>query len=80
MLSHEDQISNCLDNYSRLIALLQFWKPDASINTIITIAAPGYRRRTYDNYDINNNNFLALQNSGNMNLIKKSVYEEVLEP
>jgi len=79
---YEEQISNLsrqLEQVDSIVTILE--KPDASINTIMTILenGVGVDGALYDNYDINNNTFLALQNSGNMNLIKKSVYDQVLD-
>jgi len=78
---YEEQIYNLTNQLKQVdSATIILEKPDAKLNTIQNIIIHGkIDSNIYDNYDINNNTFLALQNSGNMNLIKKSVYKEVLD-
>lgn len=78
---YKEQIKNLSSQLKRVDSLLIIIdNPDTDVNTVknvIKINSTIFN--IYDNYDINNNTFLALQNSGNMNLIKKSVYDEVLD-
>jgi len=78
---YEEQIYNLTEQLKPLdSAIVSLEKADANINTLQNILIQGKLVFViYDNYDINNNTFLALQNSGNMNLIKKSVYNEVID-
>ncbi len=77
---YEEQIYNLTEQLKPIdSAVVILEKADANISTLQNILIHSkFDGRTYDNYDINNSTFLALQNSGNMNLIKKSVYNEVL--
>jgi hypothetical protein len=78
---YEGQIGNLssqLKIADSLIIILE--KVDTDIDTVKDIIKNGTNHwGIYDNYDLNNNTFLALQNSGNMNLIETSVYNKVLD-
>jgi hypothetical protein len=78
---YEEQIYNLTEQLKPIDnAVVILEKPDANISTLQNILINGkFDDNLYDNYDINNSTFLALQNSGNMNLIKKSIYNEVLD-
>lgn len=78
---YQGQINNLstqLKSADSLVTIIE--KGDTDVKTVKDLIKNDHRQwGIYDDYDLNNNTFLALQNSGNMNLIKKSVYNEVLD-